>query len=230
MKFLKDNIRDKWDRFKHILLLLYFPFYLAVFGYLEDRSTRVIHIISCPLDEYIPFLPVFIIPYLFWFVYLLFAGLYLLFFEKEVFSRMMYFGIIGMTIFLVVSWLWPNGLDIRPTVLTGNDIFVRLTKYVYSVDTSTNVLPSIHVFNSVGACIALRESNLAKKHPSVRHISFVASALIILSTMFVKQHSVVDVMAGLVLSYITYDLVYNGGLLRIRNVSTIAKYRGKQQV
>lgn len=76
----------------------------------------------------------------------------------------MYFGMIGMTVFLLVSWIYPNGLDIRPDSFADNNIFTQLTRFVYSVDTSTNVLPSIHVYNSVGIYLAVRDSeNLAGK-------------------------------------------------------------------
>ncbi len=113
-------MRDKLNQYKHVLLLLYFPFYLAAFRYLENIRPDRLHIISSPLDQYIPFIPVFILPYLFWFLYIAGPGLYFLFCEKEVFCRLMYFGMIGMTgFFPVVSWVYPNGLAIRPDSFAG---------------------------------------------------------------------------------------------------------------
>ena len=67
-------MKDKLNQYKHVLLLLYFPLYLAAFRYLENITPEHLHIISSPLDQYIPFLPVFIIPYLFWFVYIALRG------------------------------------------------------------------------------------------------------------------------------------------------------------
>ena len=223
-------MRDKLNQNKHVLLLLYFPFYLAVFRYLENIRLEHLHIISSPLDQHSPFIPVFIIPYLFWFVYIAGPGLYFLFCEKEEFCRLMYFGMIGMTVFLLVSWIYPNGLDIRPDSFADNNIFTQLTRFVYSVDTSTNVLPSIHVYNSVGIYLAVRDSeNLAGKK-GIRYASLITTVLIILSTMFVKQHSVVDVFTGLMLSYVAYELVYGGRAVQIWSSINMVKYRKKEEL
>ena len=98
------------------------------------------------------------------------------------------------------------------------------------MDTATNVLPSIHVFNSVAMCVAFRESDRLKNSRMVQRVSFTVTVLIILSTMFVKQHSVIDVLAGLFLSYIAYELVYGGRAVRIWNGIFAAKYRKKEEL
>lgn len=222
-------MKEKLNQYKHILLLLYFPVYLSIFRYLENNTPKNMHIISSPFDQYIPFVAIFIIPYLLWFVYMAVAGIYFLFFEKECFCRMMYFGMIGMSLFLLVSWLYPNGLAIRPTSFAEDTVFVRLCQYVYSVDTATNVLPSIHVFNSVGVCIAVRDSERLGKYKVVQGCSLLITVLIILSTMLVKQHSVVDVMAGLVLSFFAWDFVYGGKAESAWNYLAMMKYRRKRR-
>ena len=99
---------EKLKNYRHGLLLLYFPFYLAAFAYLEKRVPDKVHIINCAIDQYIPFVEVFIIPYLLWFAYVAVAGIYFFFKEKESFCKWMYFGMIGMTIFIIVSYLYPN--------------------------------------------------------------------------------------------------------------------------
>lgn len=223
-------MRDKLNQYKHVLLLLYFPFYLAAFRYLENIRQNRLHIISSPLDQYIPFIPVFILPYLFWFLYIAGPGLYFLFCEKEVFCRLMYFGMIGMTVFLVVSWVYPNGLAIRPDSFADDNVFTQLTRFVYSVDTATNVLPSIHVFNSVGIYLAVKDSERLSQKKGIRYASLIMTTLIILSTMFVKQHSVVDVVAGLTLSYVSYELVYGGRAVQIWNSMNMVKYRKKEEL
>lgn len=223
-------MKDKLNQYKHVLLLLYFPLYLAAFRYLENITPEHLHIISSPLDQYIPFLPVFIIPYLFWFVYIALPGMYFLFCEREVFCRLMYFGMIGMTVFLLISYVYPNGLAIRPEHLAGDSVFIKLTRYVYSVDTSTNVLPSIHVFNSIGIYLAVKDSDNLRKKKGIRYASLTITVLIILSTMFVKQHSVVDVIAGLLLSCVASDLIYGGRVIQIWNNFHVVKYRKKERL
>ena len=73
---------------------------------------------------------------------------------------------------------------------------------IYSVDTPTNVLPSIHVYNSIGAMAAIAHSTSLKKHRGVLGI------LIIFSTVFLKQHSITDVIAALAMACMIYPFVY----------------------
>lgn len=68
---------------------------------------------------------------------------------------------------------------------------------IYSMDTPTNVLPSIHVYNSIGAMAAIAHSTSLKKHRGVQIGSYVLGILIIFSTVFLKQHSITDVIAAL---------------------------------
>lgn len=218
-------MKEKLSQYKHVLLLLYFPFYLTAFFFLEKYGPDKIHIIDCAFDQYIPFVEIFIVPYLLWFAYLLAAGLYFMFHEKESFVRMMCFGMIGMTIFILVSWLYPNGLELRPETFVRDNIFVRLTQFVYSMDTATNVLPSIHVFNSVGIYITIRYSEKLRDKKWVQNGALILTVLIILSTMFVKQHSVVDVLLALLLSYISYELVFEGWAVKMWNGMEEMKYK-----
>ena len=220
---------EKLKKYRHGLLLLYFPFYLAAFAYLEKKVPDKAHIINCAIDLYIPFVEVFIIPYLLWFAYVAVAGIYFFFKEKESFCKWMYFGMIGMTIFIIVSYLYPNGLELRPETFTRDNIFVQLTKMIYSMDTPTNVLPSIHVFNSMAVYFAVKNSPKLKNNKAARTGAFVMTSLIILSTMFLKQHSVVDVLTALILSCLSYDFIYNERTEKIRDGLEELKFRRKRK-
>ena len=211
-----EFMAKKLNQYKHALLFLYFPFYLMAFAYVEKRVPDKIHVIHCVIDRYIPFLEVFIIPYLLWFLYIAVTGFYFFFKEKEVFCRLMYFGMAGMTIFIIVSYFYPNGLELRPTSFSRDNIFIELTKLIYRADTPTNVLPSIHVFNSLGAYSAIRNSRSFHKNKPVRIGALVLTIAIILSTIFLKQHSVVDVFTAVILSSVVYDFVYHGRLEKIQ--------------
>ena len=108
--------------------------------------------------------------------------------------------IIGMSLFIVVSFVFPNGLQLRPTGFPRDNFCTDLVKYLYSIDTSTNVIPSIHVFNSLACGISFGRVLWKRGHKITAIASYTMAALICVSTMFVKQHSVVDVAAGLLLS------------------------------
>ena len=202
-------MKTKFSQYKHGLLLLYFFLYFPWFGYLEKTVTTHFHVIHVALDDYIPFCEYFIIPYLAWFGYVAFGVCYFFFKNKEEYYRLCTTLFTGMTIFLIVSTLYPNGHYLRPTYFDHNNICIQLVKWLYSTDTPTNLFPSIHVYNSICVNAAIWHSEDFKKHKAVRYGSAVLMVLIILSTMFLKQHSVFDVVTGTVLAVSLYSVVYN---------------------
>lgn len=210
----------------HVWALLYFPIYLLWFCYLEDRPSEECNIISSPLDALIPFNEIFIVPYLLWFAFIAATVSYFFLMDRAGFLRLMAFLAGGMTIFLLVSTAYPNGLALRPTVFPRENIFTDLVRALYSADTSTNVLPSIHVLNSLGAYSAIANSERLI-HRWVRYGALVLTVLIILSTMFLKQHSVVDVLAACLLSGLLYGIVY-GRETKHGHVTTAAWQTAKQ--
>lgn len=202
-------LKTKLSQYKHGLLLLYFFLYFPWFSYLEKTVTTHFHVIHVALDDYIPFCEYFIIPYLAWFGYVAFGVCYFFFKNKEEYYRLCTTLFTGMTIFLIVSTLYPNGHYLRPTYFDHNNICIQLVKWLYSTDTPTNLFPSIHVYNSICVNAAIWHSEDFKKHKAVRYGSAVLMVLIILSTMFLKQHSVFDVVTGTVLAAFLYSVVYN---------------------
>ena len=136
---------------------------------------------------------------------------------------------IGMTIFIIVSYVYPNGLELRPDTFTRDNIFIQLTRMIYSMDTPTNVLPSIHVFNSMAVYFAVKNSPYLKEKKVIRGAAFFMTTSIILSTMFLKQHSVVDVLTALILSYVSYDIIYNERTEKIKEGLEELKFRRKRK-
>jgi len=85
---------------------------------------------------------------------------------------------------------------------------VDMVRMLYRADTCTNVFPSLHVFNTLSVCIAVHESEKLKKHKAVCNAAYILAALIILATMFLKQHSVLDVFGAVIMAYVLYKVVY----------------------
>lgn len=195
-------------KYKHAWVFLYAFIYFPWFYYLEKNVTDEFHIIHTAFDEKIPFVEFFVIPYLLWFGFITFALLYFFFTDKNDFYRMTAFLITGMTVFLIISTLYPNGQMLRPTEFTRGNIFVDLVKQLYRTDTPTNIFPSIHAYNSIGVYLAVRNSERLRKHKLVQCSSLILSVLIILSTLFLKQHSVIDVIGAMVLAVPAYHLAY----------------------
>lgn len=185
-------------------ILGYSVFYLLCFHLLEQRSTRYV-ILDSPFDHQIPFCPVFIVPYLLWFVYLCFTlGWFALFCTSDEdyyhLSRSLAF---GCTVFLLVSAFFPNGQQLRPHLTQQSGLLQQAVRLLYATDTPTNVFPSIHVFNSVVCCEAILHQRQLKQYPLLTGFTVVLTVLIIASTLFLKQHTLLDVAGGLILAFYT---------------------------
>ena len=200
--------------YRHALpLIIYGIIYLSWFGHLEKTVTSHYKIIHVALDDYIPFCEVFVVPYLLWFAYVTVVVLYCFFKDKDDYFRTCTFLFTGMTIFLLVSTLWPNGHHLRPYIMPRDNIFTQLVATLYKADTPTNLWPSIHVYNSIGCHIAVMKSKHLAQKKGIRTASFLLCASIIMSTVFIKQHSLFDVLTAFILAAVMYGIVYSSDVL-----------------
>ena len=205
-----------YERYKHAIpLFIYAIIYLSWFGYLEKTVKRPANLIHMNLDDKIPFCEVFIVPYLLWFAYISAVVLYFFFKDKQDYYRACTFLFTGMTVFLVVSTLWPNGHHLRPAVMPRDNIFSTMVAMLYKTDTPTNLWPSIHVYNSLGAHFAVFRNEKLHRKPVVHIGSLVLCVSIILSTMFLKQHSVFDVLTAFIMAAVMYIVVYGFDIVTI---------------
>lgn len=203
-----EKTRKFLKKYRHAWVLLYILIYMPWFLYLEQRSSVHYYVIHSPIDNHIPFIEYFIIPYLLWFVFIAVTMGYFFFTDKWGFYRLSAFMFTGMTLFLIICTVFPNALNLRPVTFARDNIFVDLVKFIYRADIPTNVLPSIHVFNSIAVCVAISHSDALRKHRKVQCSAYVLAFLIILSTMFLKQHSVTDVIAAVAMACMIYPFVY----------------------
>lgn len=201
-----------FEKNKHIIpLLIYVTVYLAWFSWLEKTNVKEFRVIHMALDDHIPFCEFFVIPYFLWFGYVAAVVTYLFFKNKQDYYKTFTFLCTGMTLFLVISTIWPNGHELRLSVMPRENFLTNMVAALWRTDTATNLWPSIHVFNSMGAHFAVmhsREIAASRWHAPVRIGSGILATSIILSTMFIKQHSVFDVITGLLLGVVMYVLVY----------------------
>ncbi len=206
--------RFYYNKYRHALpLLLYGIVYLNWFAYLEKTVTSHYRLIHYRPDDLIPFLEVFVVPYLLWFAYVAVVVVYFFFKDKDDYFRACTFLFTGMTVFLIVSTFWPNGHDLRPAVMPRDNIFTQLVAMLYRTDTPTNLWPSIHVYNSLGCHLAVMKSARLENKKGIRTGSLLLCVSIILSTMFIKQHSVFDVATAFIMAAVMYGIVYRSDML-----------------
>ncbi len=206
--FRRPAVASYIQRRKHIVYALYVALYLPIFM-LEEKYLHTGYLVSyLPLDDKIPFCEWFAIPYYLWEPYLFFTGFYLFYTHKEKFKDFMRF--LGWSFFTVVIIyaIFPNGQNLRPTSFARDNFCVDIVKWTYATDSNTNVCPSLHVVGTMTAMIALWRIR-SPKHMGWQAVSIALATFICMSTVLIKQHSILDVFAGVALSILFYFIIYH---------------------
>ena len=201
-------IKELLDKIpQRIKLLLFWPVFGTVFYYMELSGLGEYHIVHCFLDDLIPFCEYLIIPYYFWFIFLIGMIVYGFFWDLPALKNYMKFTAITYILTLFVYAIYPTAQNLRPQEFAHSNFFVDIVKFAYSVDTNTNVCPSIHVLGSMAVYFAARKSRVFGTR-GWRVVFFMVMLLISLSTLFVKQHSVLDIVFAVILGLLVCPIVY----------------------
>ena len=197
----------KWTIEHPILFVAIFSVIYFGWFFLLEKFRQPVLIVHSTLDDVIPFCEYFIIPYLLWFVWI--GAAFFWFYKKsrEDFYHACRYMFTGMIICLTIYTIVPTGLELRP-VIENDNLFSGLVETIWAVDTSTNVCPSIHVFNSIAVNTVIQRSDAFKHKKLVRAGSWLLAIAICMSTVLLKQHSIIDVFWGGVLGLILYPLSY----------------------
>ena len=184
--------------------LIFFVFYLIGFFTLEQLITEPVYLIHCTLDDWIPFNEWFIFAYGSWFFLIPWALITLLRRDRSNYFYLCAVMFSGMAICLLLYLLFPNGLNLRPQTIPINNPAAWLVQAAWAMDTSTNVCPSIHVASTLAILFAVWRSHIWHHRKLVVGGCTLLTVLICLSTLFLKQHSVVDVLCGIALTVLLH--------------------------
>ena len=186
----------KEPKFNHLLYLWgwigYFILYFLTENLIPRENCYPVH---CWLDDIIPFCEYFAIAYVGWYVLIIVSLLYFALYNPDNFKKLMKFIITTQIAAMVIYIVFPNRQDLRPDTFERDNLFTWIMGLIYSVDTSTNVCPSLHVAYSIGiASTWLKEPGASKR---CKGFTTIFCILICISVAFVKQHSVVDIFAAI---------------------------------
>lgn len=193
--------------YRHLLWLLgwvgYFVLYFLTENLIPLSHCRPMH---SPLDDLIPFCEWFVIPYVGWYLLIVFSLLYFALYNPENFKNLQKYIIITQVVAMICYIVFPTRQDLRPTEFSQSNFLTDVLQVIYSFDTNTGVCPSLHVAYSLGiASTWLREKSASKKAKS---FVVVFVLLVCLSVVFVKQHSVIDIYAALPVCVLAEFLVF----------------------
>jgi len=170
-----------------IFLLILFLFAKSIYVVLNKRKSKYYWKIK--FDDFIPLIPIFIIPYIGFYIYIITTIIFL--WNTKYINN---FFITYIIAYILAGLFWyfiPNGVK-RP-VIYKRDIFSKLTAYIYKHDDDTNGFPSVHIFATL-----ICSYFLFLAFPE-QLFSILATALLIsASTVFVKQHYILDIFGGII--------------------------------
>ena len=148
-----------------------------------------------PLDDLIPVVGPFAVPYVSLRPFVYGSALLFLLFRARIYRS----AALSMTITLLVSYafyVFAQSYIERP-VLTGTDVFSQMIREVYAGDQPYNDFPSLHA--SLSTIFAIHWWRVDKR---IGLAVAIWVALIVVSTVFVKQHYVADMLGGVLLAFI----------------------------
>ncbi|WP_197081074.1 phosphatase PAP2 family protein [Gordoniibacillus kamchatkensis] len=185
--------------FKSYLLacsaLLCIPLVGLIYVYLNHGGGNYYSLVT-DLDRDLPFLKIFVIPYLAWYVFLLAGFMYLAHKDRQKYYKTLLQFMIGLLICYGVYAVYQTHVP-RPDV-HGNDPLLRMVQWVYRADQPFNCFPSTHVLTSYLMMKAyISSAQISRIYTAA--VSFMA-LLIIASTQFMKQHVLLDIVGAVLVA------------------------------
>lgn len=182
------------------LYLIFWPVFVLRYLIIENLTlTSGFHEVYTPLDDLIPFCEWFVIPYVLWYVCIVGTHLFLLIHDRAAFRAYSEYLIVSVAISTLIFWFFPTCQNLRPEQFPRENGLTTLVRLVYTMDTNTNVCPSEHVIISVGFFLAAASCPKLER-PVCLTMFGAAACLTGIATVFIKQHSLVDVAVAIPVS------------------------------
>ena len=189
---------------KSLSLMLTIPVSNIIYTFLNNPK-RGTHSLVTDLDQSVPFLKIFILPYLMWYVFILGTLVYFCFKDKKIYYRTLW--AINLSLLIAYGFYYFFQTHVPRPELAGNDLLTHLIAFVYNTDQPYNAFPSIHVLLSFLMIKAVNRYS-AKNIYNITLV-YLPAILIIAATQFVKQHVLLDLFSAVAIGGLVFDIVYN---------------------
>lgn len=174
-----------------VVLVLLVPLYLFIprLGY-----GRTPHVPAIPLDLRIPLQPVWVLVYGALYLFLILLPVFVV--RQEEHIRRTVFAYLTVWMLAYLGFYFYPAVAPRPDEpVTGDGFAFWALRFLYSSDPPYNCFPSLHVAHSFVSALTT-----VRVHRGLGLTAIVSAFLVGLSTLFTKQHYILDVVAGIVLA------------------------------
>lgn len=195
----------EWIPWTYLLMLVFDLVYNSLVycgGQWVGTHTKAWNI-ETSLDQQIPVIPWFVGIYLSFFLFCTVNFLVMGYFEKKKACLFLCAELLAKTVCGIFYLCFPT-TNLRPEIV-GTDFWSQALVGLYQMDAAVNLFPSIHCMDSWFCVVVIRNiRNVPGWHRVITRIWAVA---ICASTLFTKQHGILDVAAGIALAEICYAYV-----------------------
>ena len=184
-----------------VTLFAIIPFYLFIGSYVS-HSHWTLHAPEVALDRGLPLHPAWSVIY-----GSLFVAAFLPVFivhQQELIRRTIFAYLTAWLVSYAVFLAYPT-ISPRHADVVGAGFFACALRTIYSSDVPFNCFPSLHVAQCFLAALTSY-----RVHRGVGAVAGVWACLVGMSTLYTKQHYVVDVIAGAILAYAAYLIFLRG--------------------
>ena len=200
-KYIKEH--------KEIYLFIFYFLFIVLFGLIQKYYNPVSsHLVTWPIDYYMPYNQYFMIAYAIWWPFVPAALIFFYFRDIPSFKALCFQMLIVCYLTLIIYIVYPSYLDLRQPI-HETDICSQMLLWLRSIDPPRNVFPSLHVSETVSICFVVYKSRDLLLNRYVKGIIYLIGILIIVSTIYIDQHSIADILFAIILSVVFYIICTN---------------------
>lgn len=180
-------------------LILFYIFTIGGYLFFSNQETSTHFTTS--FDSFIPIIPVFVVPYLF--ATIMFLIIPILFYLKLDWTKTKQYLLtqaLANALSFLIYVFYPTSVIREP--IAGDDIFSQILNLIYSTDGSSAAFPSGHVFQSIIIAYFLWQY-----FPKTKLMIVIILPLILVSTVFLKQHYLPDIFGGVFVAIFSIFIV-----------------------
>ncbi len=196
------------------IVAYYLGGYFLINLYTSTRST--FHHLQLPFEAQIPFHPIFIFGYMS--LFLIIGSTYVLIQDLDFFKKTVKAFYIIVTIHFICFLVFPVEYTLRPDINPQESWMHLVVHFYYWVDLPYNCFPSLHISNAFMCELILR-----RYHKPYGKLFMPLAVLVCISTIIVKQHYIVDLLAGLPVAYLVYRWVWREQKVEVLETQVLAE-------
>ncbi len=203
------SVVDYIKKHKEVYLFIFYFIFIALFGLIQKfYIPDVSHLVTWEIDYYLPYSQYFIICYALWWPLVPFAFIFFFFRDIPSFKSLCFQVLVVCYITLIIYLVYPSYLDLRQPIYE-TDICSKAILWLRSIDPPRNVFPSLHVSETISICFVVYKSKDVLLNKYVKGIIYIVGFLIIISTIYIDQHSIADILFAGILAILFYIICPN---------------------